>query len=130
LNADLEETKKVTGYNWKGQLKTFLDKKFPNGVTKVLTEMKVPVKYSGVKIEPLVIYWMALSDTDENKCYFKVPVSEFNNPELKTIFQEVHMFSVSLYLRDLRKKIASSILDIDLPNVEKRLAILNSIVLQ
>ena len=92
--------------------------------------MKPPEKYSGIKIEPLVIYWMPLSNTDELKPFFRVPISDFNNPNLKTSFNDISLFSVSLYLRELRNILGQKSIQINMPNVEKRLEIIRSIVEQ
>ncbi len=128
LDADINETIETSRYHWKCQVRDFKQRNFPNGVTKVLTEMKRPKKYSDVTIEPLVIYWMPVSNTDALRPFFQTPISKFDNSNIKTKFKKISMFSVSLFLRELRKEKKNRVINVNLPNAEKRISVLKSIL--
>jgi hypothetical protein len=88
--------------------------------------MKPPKAYSKIKIEPLLIYWMPISNTGSNNSFFSVSISELN-PNINTSFQNLHIFSVSLYLRKLLKE-GESYIDLDMPHIEERMKILDRIL--
>jgi hypothetical protein len=130
LDADLINKQQVAQYYWNHQLTTeLMDNNFPGIVTKVLLDnMIVPDRYNKVEVNPLVIYWMPISNTDQLNPYFKVPVSTINNSKIRTKFKDLNIFSVSLYLRGLLEKSNKKELIIDLPNVKNRLDALNKII--
>ena len=122
-DATDEQIKAVVSYYWKHQLReSFSNKKEqPNGITKVLLKMKYPAGYENIsKIEPLLIYWMPIS-SDENTLepFSTVSLSNFDLPMITTEFSELHIFSVSLHLRQLLKR--QSYIDLDLPHLKRRL---------
>lgn len=127
--AGNEETKKVIEYYWKRELNNNLSNKgeHPNGVTKVLLKMKPPQKYSNIlKIEPLLIYWMPVSsDIGGSKPLSIISVKSLRLPIITT-FSKLHIFSVSLYLRQLYKNgRGQKFIDLDMPFFEHRMRILN-----
>jgi len=126
-NANNDKILEVAEKNWEGQLKeSFSDPEYPNGVTKVFKEMKPPEKYKEVKVEPLLLYWMPISNTSNLNPFFIVHTSSFNNPNINTTFTRLNIFSVSIYLRSLLKKGTKYIED-DILGIERRLDILNRI---
>jgi hypothetical protein len=68
---------------------------------------------------------MPISNTSNLIPLFRVAISSFNNPNIKTDFSELNIFSVSIYLRSLLEKGIKYIEDI--PNIERRLEILDKI---
>lgn len=124
VDADEEETKKVTNNYWSHQMKTeFSNEKYPSGVTKVFGKMKLPKEYS--KTQPLLIYWMPISKSDRLDPFFNVSIKSFNNSAIKTEFEKLHIFSVSLYFRKLLKNKIKTI-NFDMPASEYRIGILKS----
>lgn len=127
-NANDEETKKVVKYYWNRELNNNLSKrvKHPNGVTKVLLKMRPPNGYRNIsKIEPLLIYWMPISSDKKGLNPLSIlPVKPLHlsiNPN----FSKLHIFSVSLYLRQLYKKgKGRKFIDLDMPHFEHRIKIL------
>lgn len=124
-DASDEEIKEVVEYYWEHESNGNLSNKAErsNGVTKVLLKMKPPEKYSNIlKIEPLLIYWMPIS-SDENGLK---PLSiSLNLPKIETKFSKLHIFSVSLYLRQLYQKgKGQKFIDLDMPHFEHRMKIL------
>ncbi len=131
-NANNDRKWEVAEINWKNQCKKEFSKgEYPNGVTKVFEKMRLPGEYGGVKVEPLILYWMPISNTPNLIPLFRVAVSSFNNPKIKTEFTELNIFSVSIYLRSLLEKGTKYIKDMpnkeDMPNIRVRLEILDAI---
>ena len=127
-NANDEETRKVVKYYWDRELNNNLSKKVkhPNGVTKVLLKMRPPNGCKSIsKIEPLLIYWMPISSDKKGLNPLSIlPVKPLHlsiNPN----FSKLHIFSVSLYLRQLYKKgNGQKFIDLDMPHFEHRIKIL------
>ena len=129
LDADTEETKTVADYYWNLQRRLeFADSKFPNGVTKVFVPMKKPDEYNNISVRPLLIYWMPISKNKGTEPFFSALVSELSNEKIPPTFAEFDIFSVSLYFRKLLKKGIKSI-DLNMPNVEKRMDVLKRIII-
>lgn len=129
IEASNENKINVANANWENQVNgEFSDRNYPNGVTKVLVKMKHPKGYDGIKVEPLILYWMPISNTPNLKSFFKVAISAFNNQNLGKDFSELNIFSVSLYLRSLLEKGVKSI-EIDGKNIEQKLKVLYKICL-
>lgn len=129
LNATDDEIKKIINHYWNRELfKSFSDKiEQPNNITKVLLKMKPPEKYSeGYKIEPLLIYWMPISTDCELTPLSTISIKTFNLP-IKTDFENLTIFSVSLYLRQLYKSGVQSI-DLEMPMLERRISTLNKLI--
>ena len=126
-NANEEYIKKIVEYHWKRALNSDFSKKseYPNGVNKVLLKMKSPKEYNHIlKIEPLLIYWMPISS--DKKGLNPLSVLSIKNLPIKTEFSKLHIFSVSLYLRQLYKKgKGKKFIDLDMPHLEHRIKILN-----
>src|SRR3989344_2781037 len=126
-NANNDSKLKVAEINWKRQLNEAFSKgEYPNGVTKVFVKMKPPKEYEGMKVEPLILYWMPLANIPKLNPLFKTPILTFNNQNIKTEFTEINIFSVSLYLRSLLENGTKEI-ELDMPNVKRRLEILDKI---
>lgn len=89
------------------------------GVRKVLTPMKPPT-LSYDSIEPCVCYWDALHPNGKDEPFFDV------KPHNHT-FPLVHIFSMSAYLRILRKE-GKLTITLDMPDTIQRLDWLNKIL--
>jgi hypothetical protein len=99
--------------------------KHPNGVTKVLLTMRKPDKFKNLKVGPLLIYWMPIS-SDKNGLnpLSNISIKSLNLP-MKNEFSKLHIFSVSLYLRQLYKKgKGQKFIDLEMPHLEHRMEIL------
>lgn len=128
INADNKAVVELAKYYWDGQIKRdFIEDEGPTGVTKVLIPMSVPKEYKkdSIRVEPLLIYWMPISNTEKIDPFFSVTISEINR-KIKTEFKKLYIFSVSLYLRQLLKK--RKVYDFDMPHVEERMKVLNDII--
>ncbi|OGG60467.1 hypothetical protein A3C86_01200 [Candidatus Kaiserbacteria bacterium RIFCSPHIGHO2_02_FULL_49_16] len=127
---DIKETAK---YHWESQLSTNLSKKppkknqkHPNGVSKVLLAMRKPNQYKNHSVEPLLIYWMPIS-SDKNglKPLSAIPVRSLHLP-IETEFSKLHIFSVSLYLRQLHKRgRGQKFINLEMPHFEHRMRLLS-----
>jgi len=125
--ANNEEVLRAIQHYWKCQKDVaFIKGSHPNGVTKVLVQMKPPEVYGSVTVEPLLIYWMPLSNTDQSKPLFSVQVAEAI-PQLETSFKTLHIFSVSLYFRELLRH-GETHVEFDMPNVYRRIEVLKKII--
>ncbi|MDO8514134.1 MAG: hypothetical protein Q7S50_01160, partial [bacterium] len=127
-DASDEDAKKVVEYHWSRELSSNLSRKaeHPNGVTKVLLQMKPPEKYRNIrKTEPLLIFWMPISsDRRVLNPLSDLSVKSLHLP-IKTKFSKLHVFSVSLYLRQLYKKgKGQKFIDLEIPHFEHRMKIL------
>jgi len=127
-NASDEETKKVVKDYWSRELKNNFSKrvKHPNSITKVLLKMKSPDGYRNISnIQPLLIYWMPISlDKKELNPISTLPVKPLNLP-MSHNFSKLHIFSVSLYLRQLYKKgKGRKFIYLDMPHLEHRMKLL------
>lgn len=127
-NANDEETKKVVKYYWDRELNNNLSKraKHPNGVTKVLLKMRPPNRYKNIsKIEPLLIYWMPISSDKKGLNPLSILTVKPLHLSINPNFSKLHIFSVSLYLRQLYKKgRGQKFIDLDMPHFEHRIKIL------
>ena len=126
-NADKEHIKKVAKGHWKHQLSTNLSRKptkkhkHPNGVSKVLLTMRNPSGYNSLAVEPLLIYWMPISS---DKAGLK-SLSYISSLPIKTAFKKLHIFSVSLYLRQLYKQgKGKKFIELEMPHFKHRMKIL------
>jgi len=127
INANSEEILKATRHYWKRQKDVdFVKGSHPNGVTKVLVPMILPKEYESVAVEPLLIYWMPLSNTGHITPLFSVPVAEAV-PQMKTPFKTLYIFSVSLYFRELLNR-GETHVEFDMPHVDGRMKILKRII--
>ena len=128
-NASDEEIKEVVDYYWKRELiNSFSNKtKHPNGVTKVLLKMKPPKKYRNKsKIEPLLIYWMPISSDKKGLNPLSTLSMETLRLPIESEFPKLHIFSVSLYLRQLyKRRKRQKFINLDMPHFEHRMKILN-----
>jgi hypothetical protein len=102
----------------------------PNNVTKVFTPMRLPEQFAESKVEPLLIYWMPMSNsTDANpEPFFQIPVRDLGLPDtfVRAPFKTLSIFSVSLYFRKLLKG-GTETLELPMPNAERRVQVLNEI---
>ncbi|MEK7631096.1 MAG: hypothetical protein AAB417_03660 [Patescibacteria group bacterium] len=130
IDCSEEEVKKAVAHYWKGQLKTFQSAVHPNSVTKVFTAMRLPEQYAESKVQPLVIYWMPMSNsTDANpEPFFQVPTHDLGLPDtfVRAPFETLNVFSVSLYFRRLLNG-GTETLVLDMPNAERRAQVLDEI---
>jgi hypothetical protein len=92
-----------------------LQHKDKNGESKVFYPMKKPIDFpSKATLKPLIIYWSVLSKNGKNlDPYFRVkmPIKGF---------KELNIFSMSNYLRSIKKKE----IILDMPSAEKRINLL------
>ena len=129
--------RKISQNHWEQQKKLFSKDKEPNLVTKTLIRMdpsrnkevkeffkERKIKKKDYKQKPLLIYWMPISNKEDCTPFFSEKVSKLKINSQKD-FTELYIFSVSLYLRKLDKK---KLLPLNMPNVKKRLDILNKIL--
>lgn len=127
-DANYEEINEVVKYHWRRELNNNFSKrvKHPNGVTKVLLEMKSPDEYRNMsKIESLLIYWMPISSDKKGLNPLSVLSVEPLKRVIDTKFSKLHIFSVSLYLRQLYKKgNGQNFINLDMPHFEHRIKIL------
>ncbi len=124
-----DKRKEVVKYYWERELKdNFSSKtKHPTGVSKVLLEMKPPGDYKKFKIEPLLIYWMPISSDKKGLNPLSVLSIKPLKLKIETKFSKIHIFSVSLYLRQLYKKSrGQKIIDLYMPHFEHRMKILRA----
>jgi len=130
VDCNDDELKKAAAHYWKGQLKTFQSSEHPNNVTKVFTPMRLPEQYAESKAEPLLIYWMPMSNSvdADPEPFFQVPIRDLGLPDtfVRAPFETLNIFSVSLYLRQLLK-IGVDTLSLSLPNAERRIQVLEDI---
>jgi hypothetical protein len=122
--ASPELWQEVAQYNF-GRLTNDLskDKTHPTGLTKVLLPMKLPEGYSDYEVKPMLILWMLISDDfTELPPHFII-----NELPLTEHFSELHVFSVSLYLRKLLHTGTESN-ELSTPNIEQRMRSLNSFI--
>jgi hypothetical protein len=129
LEADGETLDRLSEHNWLHHLPDFQSSE-GNGLNKVLIEMlndklvvvdkrlHLPDSY---RKEPLLILWNVAKPREEKEYFFK-----FNLPNRYFDYEYCWVFSSSLYLRHLYKQDASEI-QIDMPNVNRRLKQLNQI---
>ncbi|BBO87152.1 hypothetical protein [Desulfosarcina ovata] len=87
-------------------------------VKKVLTPMKAPEEES---VEPLVIFWRAMSPHGDQNPFFSINTKNEN-------FPKVNIFSISLYFRNLYKQSQTGI-SIYAPYAIRRLEWLNKLIL-
>jgi hypothetical protein len=130
VDCNEDEAKKAVAHYWKGQLKTFQAPEHPNNVTKVFMPMRLPKQYTESNVEPLLIYWMPVSNsgTGNPEPFFQIPIRELGLPDtfVREPFETLNVFSVSLYLRQLLKS-GVGMLSLSLPNAERRIQALEDI---
>ncbi len=98
---------------------------FPNNVNKVLLKMKIPDKFKDYKNEPLIIYWMPISFDKLSPYSIYILEKSLIEKHKRTIglFKKTHVFSVSLYLRHIKK----TELNLELNNFARRLKIIDQV---
>lgn len=131
VDCSEEEVRQAAAHYWKGQLKNhFQDSGQPNNVTKVLLPMKLPEQYIGLRVEPLLIYWMPMSNSGKGnpEPFFRIPISELGLPNafVRAPFETLNIFSVSFYFRELLKS-GEKTLSLVLPNAERRVEVFSEI---
>lgn len=101
--------------NWKDRIK-LLKHKDKNRENKVFYPMKKPIDFpKSTILEPLIIYWYVLSKDGKNlNPFFNV------NMPIKG-FKKLNVFSMSNYLRSIKKKEIT----LDMPSAEKRIRLLS-----
>lgn len=125
VDATADTVRNVTRYYWSHQVRTeFSNKEYPSGVTKVFVRMKLPDGF--LKAQPLLIYWMPISNSDSLEPFFEIPILSFKNPAIKTGFKNLYIFSVSLYFRTLLRS-DKKFVDFDMPESQYRIKILKDI---
>lgn len=128
IEADDDELLRATRHYWKRQKDVDFSKgSHPNGVTKVLVPMIPPESYKSVPVQPLLIYWMPISNTDHITPLFTVKVQDIVLG-METPFFTLNIFSVSLYFRELLKYDKSQI-ELDMPNVDGRMKAMAKMIL-
>jgi hypothetical protein len=114
VGADPKTIPSIGLLNWKDRINR-LQHKDKNGESKVFYPMKKPIDFpSKAILKPLIIYWSVLSKDGKNlNPFFKV------NMPIKG-FKELNVFSMSNYLRSIKKKEMA----LDMPSAEKRIRLL------
>ncbi|OHA58518.1 MAG: hypothetical protein A2571_01955 [Candidatus Vogelbacteria bacterium RIFOXYD1_FULL_44_32] len=133
-----DDTKKVALNHWEKQKKLFSKDKEPNLVTKTLVRMdpnrnkevkeflkERRINKKDYKQKPLLLYWMPISNEEDRTPFFSEKVLKLKINFKSNFKEKLYIFSVSLYLRKLGKK---KFLPLNMPNVKKRIDILNKIV--
>jgi len=130
LDVDGKTLDDLAEHNWLHHLPDFQSNE-GNGINKVLVEMlndkrvvndkklELPDSY---RKEPLLILWNVAKPKEEKEFFFK-----FNLPKKYFDYDYCWVFSCSLYLRHLNKEEGTSEIQIDMPNVARRLTQLNRI---
>lgn len=130
VDCNENEVKQAAAHYWKGQMKTFQASEHPNNVTKVLLPMRLLEQYNDSKVEPLLIYWMPVSNSESGNPdpFFQVPTNKLGLPDTfaRASFETLNIFSVSLYLRWLLKN-GIDTLSLPMPNAERRVQVLKDI---
>lgn len=125
LDCKEDELKETIKYYCNHEIKnSFLLKKQPNDVTKVLLKMKKPKDCEDYIVKPLVIYWMPIS-FDGVKPLSKISIKDFHFP-FTTEFIELNIFSVSLYLRKLYK-LGTEYIDLEMPILKNRIKLIKNL---
>jgi hypothetical protein len=128
VNASDTEIARVTKHHWQRQGEEFVGGEHPNGITKVLVKMNPPERYSSVTVEPLLIYWMPICKSDLITPFFSISTSDITKEnKMKTPFEKLHIFSVSLYLRELWRK-GKNYIETNTPNIDGRIKVLRRIL--
>jgi hypothetical protein len=131
LDCDQQTLEEVAREAWRRQLETDMsgDNKDLT-VTKVLLPMKVPTDLQGAEVEPLVIYWMPISNSTSGdpEPFFKTPIEELHLPKSVAWgdFRTLNVFSISLYLRRLLKE-GKKELKLEMPNASRRVEVLKKL---
>jgi len=117
LNASAEELRWRRKENWKKEWNGTSFKK--KQAAKVLESMRSPEE--NLKVEPAICYWDAMHPEGSDEPLFKIDLGPDGN------FKHVWVFSVSNYLRKLIP--GTEELELELPNVKRRLGLISSLVL-
>lgn len=121
ISSNAKDLNELSEINWLHYLPELTDKK-QNGINKVLCNM-INDKFLNIsepyKKEPLEILWHVSKPKNENSFFFK-----FKLQTKHFYYDYVWIFSCSLYLRHLMKN-GDKFIQLQLPNVERRLAQLN-----
>lgn len=130
VNAKINEVQRISSFYWLRPIKMeFLKKGKSDKTSKVLVEMKMKPpnrKYLHAEIKPLLILWWPVSTEKNLNPYFSVNVSDLKIG-FTTPFKQLHIFSISLYLRQLHKK-GIKWLTIDNPDIRKRMILLKELL--
>ena len=130
VDCSEDELKRAAAHYWKGQMKTFQATEHPNNVTKIFTPMRLPEQYAESKVEPLLIYWMAMSNVDDAnpEPFFRVPIRDVGLPDsfVRAPFETLNIFSVSLYFRRLLKS-GMDVLPLTMPDADRSIEVLEDI---
>lgn len=113
------------------RLNTLLNWEFRNGLepgktSKVMVKMETPEIYKGIKTEPLLILWWPVTNRNNTDPFFSIKTSDLGI-KFKTPFKKLHIFSVSLYFRQLLKN-RKKFIKIDAPEMNIRTKILKKII--
>lgn len=124
-SANKEEVRSIAQYHWDRQMKESFNARapYPNGTNKVLLKMRRPKGLEELVIEPLLIYWMPIANTQELDPATSISTT---NLQFKTEFTKLNIFSVSLYLRELRMR-GKDTIHLDMPHFEHRMKILSKL---
>lgn len=114
VGADPKTIPAIGLLNWKDRINR-LQHKDKNGESKVFYPMKKPIDFPNKAVRnPLIIYWSVLSKDGKNlNPFFRVSMS------IKG-FKELSVFSMSNYLRSVKKKE----IVLNMPSAEKRIKLL------
>jgi hypothetical protein len=116
VGTDTKAIPAIGFLNWQNRIK-LLEHKDKNKENKVFYPMKKPIDFpSKTNPESLMIYWFVLSkDGKSLNPFFQV------NMHIKGKIRKLNVFSMSSYLRSIKKKEIS----LDMPSAEKRIKLLS-----
>ena len=95
-----------------------------DGSSKVLIEMKFPHNESDVKInkKPLLIFWDAMHPSGKPDSFFSLDIKDKK-------FSKLYVFSMSSYVRELLFIKNLKVIEISMPDVDRRIDWMKSILL-
>lgn len=124
VKCSIDEQRIVAKYNYRRLLEDFsITNTHPTNLSKVLLPMRVPDAYKTYTLKSMLILWMLISDDQENLN----PHFILSDLPIRDTFQQMEVFSVSLYLRQLLATGCESI-ELETPNIEERMRLLNSFI--
>lgn len=121
INVSEEDLVSHRRDRWKNQ---FTEKGVPNrdSSRKVLVKMVPPYRWAHYPITPMICFWDAMHPDGKSDPFFEVGIEFDAHDDTKYCreFKKLAVFSMSNYIRLLVKN-GESVIDVELPNCEKRL---------
>ena len=121
INASEDELEAHRRNRWKNQ---FTENGVPNkdSSKKVLVKMVPPYPWANYPITPMICFWDAMHPDGRGDPFFEVGIEIDVNDDAKYChdFKKLAVFSMSNYIRLLIKN-GEIVIDVEMPNAEKRL---------